>query len=314
MKIDDMREGFATPSPSLRSVPFWSWNDKLEIDELVRQIGEMKAQGMGGFFMHSREGLETAYMGEEWLACIEACVREANRLGLQAWLYDEDRFPSGGAGGTVAAKGDAYRAKAVTLEAIGKADAGVVADKSAIAVFLAKADGTELLRCERIAADGRTVALGEGELLLLFRREISEPDEWFNGEAPADNLNPASVAAFIESTYEPYRRTVGDEFGQAVPGIFTDEPNIADFRSPHGTDRAWLPWTDGFAAFFRERRGYDLLDEIPLLFFQGGARAENPPRLLANDHGAVRGRLFAAAGRMVRGEWHRLDRPLSRRT
>lgn len=298
MKIDDMREGFIAPSPSLRSVPFWSWNDKLEIDELVRQIGEMKAQGMGGFFMHSREGLETAYMGEGWLACIEACVREAKRLGLQAWLYDEDRFPSGGAGGTVAAKGDAYRAKAVTLEAIGKADAGAVADKSAIAVFLAKVDGTELLRWERIAADGRTVALGEGELLLVFRREISEPDEWFNDEAPADNLNPASVAAFIESTYEPYRRTVGDEFGQAVPGIFTDEPNIADFRSPHGTDRAWLPWTDGFAAFFRERRGYDLLDEIPLLFFQG----ERAPKIRHDYWRTITERFGDAYSRQL-GAW-----------
>ena len=32
---------------------------------------------------------------------IRACIEEAKQLGMSAWLYDEDRWPSGAAGGFV---------------------------------------------------------------------------------------------------------------------------------------------------------------------------------------------------------------------
>ena len=59
MKSTDLISVFCRP------VPFWSWNDKLEPDELRRQIGAMQDAGMGGFFMHARGGLETEYLSEE---------------------------------------------------------------------------------------------------------------------------------------------------------------------------------------------------------------------------------------------------------
>ncbi len=57
--MDELKERFRYPPKEYRGIPFWSWNDKLKPDEIARQIKEMKQQGMGGFFMHSREGLET---------------------------------------------------------------------------------------------------------------------------------------------------------------------------------------------------------------------------------------------------------------
>ena len=41
------------------ALPFWSWNDDLQEDKLIKQIHEMKEQGYGGFFMHARSGLKT---------------------------------------------------------------------------------------------------------------------------------------------------------------------------------------------------------------------------------------------------------------
>jgi len=35
---------------------------------------------------------------------------------MNAWLYDEDRWPSGFAGGRVPSQGDKYRAKALGME------------------------------------------------------------------------------------------------------------------------------------------------------------------------------------------------------
>ena len=80
------------------SIPFWSWNDELEPDELRRQIRAMKKAGIGGFFMHARGGLTTEYLGEKWFEATEACIDEAKKQGMDAWCYDENGWPSGFAG------------------------------------------------------------------------------------------------------------------------------------------------------------------------------------------------------------------------
>src|SRR5579884_1680649 len=54
---------FADPPSSFRGRPFWSWNGRLEREELLRQVRVFKEMGMGGFFMHSRTGLKTQYLG-----------------------------------------------------------------------------------------------------------------------------------------------------------------------------------------------------------------------------------------------------------
>ena len=59
----------------------------------------MHAAGMGGGFMHSRNGLKTAYLSDEWFQCVSACIENARELGMKAYLYDEDRWPSGTVGG-----------------------------------------------------------------------------------------------------------------------------------------------------------------------------------------------------------------------
>ena len=100
----DLAGQFASPGPEFRGMPFWSWNGELREDELLRQIHVLKDMGMGGYFMHSRTGLATEYLGEEWFRLINVCADEGARLGMEAWLYDEDRWPSGTAGGLVTAE------------------------------------------------------------------------------------------------------------------------------------------------------------------------------------------------------------------
>ena len=80
-------------------LPFWSWNDKLEEQELREQIQNMKDISMSGFFMHARGGLLTEYCSEDWYNCVNICVDEAKKLGMEAWAYDENGWPSGFAGG-----------------------------------------------------------------------------------------------------------------------------------------------------------------------------------------------------------------------
>ena len=114
ISLAELKENFLEPGPAWRGKPFWSWNGDLEKEELIRQIHVMKEMGMGGFFMHSRTGLKTEYLGDEWFDLINACADEAEKLDMEAWLYDEDRWPSGLAGGLVTQYPE-YRAQLMTM-------------------------------------------------------------------------------------------------------------------------------------------------------------------------------------------------------
>lgn len=278
---EDVRRKFENPDSFYRSFPFWSWNGKLEAEELVRQVRLMHEAGVGGFFIHSRDGLETEYMGGEWMACVKAVVAEARTLGMYAWLYDEDRWPSGTAGGRVTSCGDAYRCKGLTLEVtevseyaslyaaeIRGRDAFADDRNGVLAAYAAVTDGDDIFSCRRLSLREEE-SFAEGERLLTVRLEVSAPSEWFNNEAPPDNLNPDCVKKFIEETHEKYKAVIGDEFGKTVPGIFTDEPSLHDRHAFFGEKRSWIPWTYGYGEYFRECAGYDFLDVLPWLYFNG---------------------------------------------
>ncbi len=99
-----------------RPIPFWSWNEKLDIAETKRQAVLMAEAGMGGFFMHARNGLQTEYMGEEWFENISAAVEEAEKAGMYPWAYDENGFPSGFGNGKVNSKGVDFQQKFLRYE------------------------------------------------------------------------------------------------------------------------------------------------------------------------------------------------------
>ena len=86
-------------------IPFWSWNEQLNVEETREQVRAMKRAGLGGFFMHARGGLQTEYMGEDWFANVEAALEEAKRCDMRVWAYDENGWPSGFGNGVVNGKG-----------------------------------------------------------------------------------------------------------------------------------------------------------------------------------------------------------------
>lgn len=106
---------FSNPPSEYRGAPFWCWNTQLKRDQLLRQIDSLQDMGMGGFHMHSRTGLDTPYMGQEFLENVKACVDVAKDKKLLACLYDEDRWPSGVAGGLVIADNPEFKAQHLLL-------------------------------------------------------------------------------------------------------------------------------------------------------------------------------------------------------
>ncbi len=262
-------EEFRNPAQEYREIPFWSWNDLLDPDELRRQIRLMREGGWGGFFIHSRAGLRTPYMGPDWLACVRAAVDEARSYGLQAWLYDEDKWPSGYAGGASVTGNPEYRAKRLVC----KIDARPNLLAERIATFRAREiDGVLQDICPDPAP---RLAREDDRLIQFYPSVMALGNEIFNDYTYVDLLNADAVAAFLNSTHAVYAGEIGAEFGRVVPGIFTDEPCFQFHRYIYGefgyqADDLAVPWTGDLPEFFRAANGYDLLPHVPCLFFDAG--------------------------------------------
>src|SRR5689334_15805656 len=107
-------EVFKNPASEYRGTPFWSWNCKLDKEQLMKQIDQLEEMGMGGFHVHSRTGMATPYLSDDFMALVKACSDKAKQKEMLCWLYDEDRWPSGFAGGLVT-KDLRYRARYIVF-------------------------------------------------------------------------------------------------------------------------------------------------------------------------------------------------------
>ena len=264
--MSQLHREFANPPAAYRGKPFWAWNGKLDEGELRRQVRVMHQMGLGGFFMHSRVGLATQYLSDEWFDMIRACVDEAKKLDMEAWLYDEDRWPSGAAGGLVTCHEEYRRRSLVML--IGEPSEWDL-DGEPIAVFSAEVQNRTVRDWQRLEGMQDIDEVPDGREVLAFVVKIDEPSPWYNGYTYLDTLNHDAVNEFIETTHEAYRREVGEDFGNIIPGIFTDEPNygtVMHSASTGGVDGDAVPWTGSLPETFRERYGYDVLERLPEIF------------------------------------------------
>jgi len=251
VRTDRIRQTFRNPGSEWRGAPFWSWNDDLDPAELRWQVREMKRGGLGGFFMHARIGLVTPFMSERWMECVAAAMDEARKQEMQAWLYDEDRWPSGFGGGLVVKRNPDFGMKYLEPKPDGQGKYRFAVERQ-----------NEQVRAYRRLADGER--LEKGEELQTFSAVIAPPAPWFNDLPYADNMDPKSVRTFLDVCYEPYRRRFSTQFGRTIPGIFTDEPDVYCVHNLDYGQR--IPWTWRLPEEFRKRRGYDLIERLPDLF------------------------------------------------
>ena len=251
---------FVSPGAKFRGSPFWAWNGKLDPQRIRHQVNLMKEMGFGGFFMHSRAGLDTVYFSEEYFLSVSAAIDEARKLGLIPWLYDEDRWPSGFAGGRVT-QNDTFKMKALHLE---KADSPehLSGEGETVALFSASMneDETDILSFEPFNAESFS---GSNKILRCFWKNHA-PSTKFNNQTYVDTLNPEAVAEFINVTHEEFKRRYGAEFGKLIPGIFTDEPCC------FFTTLEAVPWTGKMLSAFQEKWHYDLTLYLPELFYPCG--------------------------------------------
>lgn len=266
MDLKERQKLFEHPTKEYQGKPFWSWNGLLDEKELLRQIDVIKEMGFGGYFMHSRTGLETEYLGEEWFDLINKCADYGQKEDLESWLYDEDRWPSGSAGGMVT-KEEKYRAMFMEMNYLTKEVwESYKRDENTVAVFaLTLADG--IFSGKRELKDGE--ALQEGETAVEFRTRYSVCNDNYNGYCYVNTMNKEAVEKYIELTHEKYKEKCGDRLGKEILGIFTDEPHRgAVFSNFAEGEKNAAPYTPGMFEEFEKRFGYSLRDNLPELFLR----------------------------------------------
>lgn len=256
-------ELFKNPTAEYRGKPFWSWNGKLEKSELLRQIEVFRQMGMGGYFCHSRIGLETEYLGNEWFDLINSCAEKGASLGMETWLYDEDRWPSGIAGGMVT-KHRENRMKFLRMTVLESCEDTDRTD--AVAVFAVNLDGLSFSGKERISSGSQA----GGRTVLKFTVEDMVREDSCNGYTYLDTMKREATECFIKETHEKYREHCGKHFGKEILGIFTDEPHrgaiMAGFGNSNPDSEYLLPFTDKLFDEFESAYGYDLRDFLPELY------------------------------------------------
>ncbi|MEE3390880.1 MAG: glycosyl hydrolase [Candidatus Cryptobacteroides sp.] len=243
-------ESFKNPPSEYRTFPFAVWNDKMSEEGIDRQLEDMKAQGCGGVIIHPRPGLITEYLSDEWFSLYKHAVSKAESLGMEIWIYDENSYPSGFAGGHVPARMpesyDLGEGLALTKTDILPPDA----DSCFICL---KKEGDSW---EDITADLSLFKGSPGEYY-LYRKTYERKSDWYGGFSYVDLMKPGVTDKFLEITMSGYEKAFPDEFGKTIKGVFSDEPNIA---TPGG-----IRWTPGLFAEFQKRWGYDLKPLLPLL-------------------------------------------------
>ena len=273
MKTEDMKK-LHSPGAAYRAKPFWSWNGKLDEKELKFQIDVMKEMGFGGFFMHSRTGLETEYMGEEWFSLIRSCSEYAASLGLEAWLYDEDRWPSGTCGGIVTQKRE-NRMRFISEYRFDEEAEACPDVERIIARYAVRLDGDgRLSGCKKVSCKSE---VPEGYTYAVYAEELMKCTGFYNDSAYLDTMNENAVEEYLRSTHDRYAEKLGDLLGKKLKGIFCDEPHRGEILNGFGITNenqfAMIPFTDKVFGAFYEKYGREVC--IPRIYYGKSGEATN---------------------------------------
>lgn len=277
---------------------FWIFNDRCDWDELEPQLEAFAAAGgVAAVCLHPRAGLLLPYGGVDWFDFIRKVCLRAAELDVPVWLYDEDPFPSGNAGGRLISENPGLLARGLRIYSY---DPGQQVDTS---LFCFPAGN--LVWCGLVDdATGRTVDM-TGRVGILRRRWIlSEggdsryfyPDTPIYHTTTADTRDPelAAKVPFIPDGMRLVaivaRPGICAEWGPFGQNMDTLNPESSRLfiKSTHEkyfssvgemfgreipaifTDEAKFfdpyPWTPGLFENFARDMGYDIKPRLHYLF------------------------------------------------
>lgn len=255
--FESLSAQFAAPSKEYGSAPLFVWNKVVTPERIDEAMADLKDKGFGGVFVHPRPGMVTQYLDDNWFSLFRHTMEKGRELDMNVWIYDENSYPSGFAGGHVnEAMPESYD-EGVALKYL---RAGVLPDTVDRFFCCLRREGDAFTDITAEAVSRR----GEKGDYYLFYKAYNPTSPWYSGFSYVDLMHEGVADKFIELTLDGYKKVVGEEFGGTVPGWFTDEPQIVV------TDRESIRWTPDLFDAFRARWGYDLEPNLVSLWEEVG--------------------------------------------
>lgn len=254
--FDKFYKEFKKPAKEYRPAPLYVWNTHITPEILDRTMNELHQQEFGGVFVHPRPGLKTEYLSDEWFFLFRHALDNGKKLDMNVWIYDENSYPSGFAGGHVNAEmPESYnQGGSIVL-----CRYEMLPEKiENLYLCLKEIDGNFIDITEQLTSE-----YGKKGQYYVYIKSFEPRTAWYGGYSYVDLLYPGVTQKFLEVTGKGYECIASEEFGKYLPGWFTDEPHIW----PSG---GGIRWTSDLFEVFLKRWGYDLKTNLPSLSLDVG--------------------------------------------
>ena len=250
VSYETLKANFQNPTKDFRPAPLWVWNTEIKPENVEHSLHELKDKGFGGVFVHPRPGLITEFLSEQWMDGYRKTIDVAKQLDMNVWIYDENSYPSGFAGGLVPEQmPESYnQGGGLTADRLRQLPDDI---SKYDVIVLAEGDSTKDITTQ--VADYKGV---DGDYY-LYRRTYWGKSDWYANQSYVDLLSKGVTEKFIEIALDVYTSRFKKEMGHTLKGIFSDEPEIpAPGRG--------IRWTPDLFERFEKTFGYSLKEVLPL--------------------------------------------------
>ncbi|MBP5198595.1 MAG: hypothetical protein J6033_06025 [Lachnospiraceae bacterium] len=265
--------------------PLWFWNDRLENEELKRQLEMMSEVGVKCANPHARtnggEGFIGGYLDDEWFDHIKTVLDYKKEHDEPMWLYDEIDWPAGTCNQTITLDernreqylvierveipaGEKFRAQLKEFSGKGTFAIGPDTDLSGCSfnvtiVDKETGDPYDIKDYFTYLMFGPELEFVSDRDAVAFVVDIRVDAYEYGGNEAVNYLDSRATKAFIKSTYDPYYEHFGEDFGRTIKAVFNDETRMC-----HA-----FAWSRDFAGEFIKRKGYDILPNLYKLIIPG---------------------------------------------
>lgn len=265
--------------------PLWFWNDRLEKDELLRQLKMQTEIGVTCTNPHARtnggEGYIGGYLDDQWFEDIRTVLDYKKEYGEMMWLYDEIDWPAGTCDKTITLDernreqyitvetvnipaGTPFRAQLLNFEGAGLFGVTPDMDKSDFCYNVNIIDnetGDAFGISEYMIYDmfGPELEFISDRPCTAFITKIHVDPYDHEGCMQVNYLDANATRQFLASTYDKYYERFSKDFGKTITTVFNDETRMCN---P-------IAWCREFTETFKTIKGYDIRKELFRLILPG---------------------------------------------
>lgn len=304
-------EQFQNPDGHYRPFVRWWWNgDRVEAQELVRELRLMKEAGIGGVeinpiaFPSGADPMGTKaidWLSDEWIDCLKVVFDEAKSLGMSCdliigsgWPFGAESLPRDERASvmlTLAQKvPGGKRFEMSKYNMFRKIDPGVTLQNQRrtaelVSLYLAPDPIDDLSQAidvsDKMVDDVLVLDVPEGSYQLYAMIRFDSFASVINGAPGAagsilNHLDAVAVRGYLDRMADAIEAKLGPLSGH-LRAFFVDSMELEGCN-----------WTSDFASEFKKRRGYDLMPWLPFTMFEVGRLGD----VLNFEYGCKKGEKF----------------------